>query len=296
MLVNQAKKPMAGAKSSPVPAIERALMLLEFLAQSKSGFSTSEISRRLGLPKSSTYLIVETLEKRGFLQKNRQNGRYYLGLKLIALSRHAIENLDLREEAKPFLRSLMQETQLVVHMAVLDGAEAMLIDKMEALGTGRQTSFVGRRLDVHSTGVGKALVAYISEEELALIARQKGFPRRNDNTITTLAALRRELAQVRSLGYSLDNEEDEIGERCIGAPVFDRNSTVVAAISVAGTLNQIPDERIPDLANAVKRTAAQISSHLSSIGKRSTVQPAAGGSAGLYVDSVEGNGPSTHTP
>jgi DNA-binding IclR family transcriptional regulator len=294
--VNQAKKPMAGAKSSPVPAIERALMLLEFLAQSKSGFSTSEISRRLGLPKSSTYLIVETLEKRGFLQKNRQNGRYYLGLKLIALSRHAIENLDLREEAKPFLRSLMQETQLVVHMAVLDGAEAMLIDKMEALGTGRQTSFVGRRLDVHSTGVGKALVAYISEEELALIARQKGFPRRNDNTITTLAALRRELAQVRSLGYSLDNEEDEIGERCIGAPVFDRNSTVVAAISVAGTLNQIPDERIPDLANAVKRTAAQISSHLSSIGKRSTVQPAAGGSAGLYVDSVEGNGPSTHTP
>jgi len=287
---------MAGTTSSPVPAIERALTLLEFLAQSKSGFSTSEISHRLGLPKSSTYLIVDTLERRGFLQKNRQNGRYSLGLRLITLTRYAIENLDLREEAKPFLRSLMQETQLVVHMAVLDGAEAMLIDKMEALGTGRQTSFVGRRLDVHSTGVGKALVSYISEEELALIARHKGFPRRNDNTITSLAALKRELAQVRSLGYSLDNEEDEIGERCIGAPVFDRNSKVVAAISVAGTLGQIPDERIPELANAVKRTAAQISSHLSSIGRGSTVQPAAGGSAGLYVDSVEGNGPSTHTP
>ena len=91
--------------------------LLEFLAKSKSGFSTSEISRRLGLPKSSTYLIVETLEQRGFLQKNRQNGRYYLGLKLITLSRHAIENLDLREEAKPFLRSLMQQTHLIAHMA-----------------------------------------------------------------------------------------------------------------------------------------------------------------------------------
>jgi DNA-binding IclR family transcriptional regulator len=269
-------------------------MLLEFLAQSKSGFSTSEISRRLGLPKSSTYLIVETLETRGFLQKNRQNGRYYLGLKLVALSRHAIENLDLREEAKPFLRSLMQETQLVVHMAVLDGAEAMLIDKMEALGTGRQTSFVGRRLDVHSTGVGKALVAYISEEELALIARQKGFPRRNDNTITTLPALKRELAEMRSRGYSLDNEEDEIGERCIGAPVFDSNSTVVAAISVAGTLDQIPDERIPDLANAVKRTAALISSHLGSLGRGSAIQTAAGGGTGLYVDSAEGDGPSTH--
>jgi DNA-binding IclR family transcriptional regulator len=263
---------MSGAKGCPVPAIERALMLLEFLAQSKSGFSTSEISRRLGLPKSSTYLIVETLEKRGFLQKNRQNGRYYLGLKLIALSRHAIENLDLREEAKPFLRSLMQETQLVVHMAVLDGAEAMLIDKIDAPGTGRQTSFVGRRLDVHSTGVGKALVAYISEEELALIAKVKGFPRRNDNTITTLGALKRELAQVRTLGYSMDDEEDEIGSRCIGAPVFDGNWVVVAAISVAGPAGQIPNERIPELANSVKRTAAQISAHLSSIGKRPGVQ------------------------
>jgi DNA-binding IclR family transcriptional regulator len=268
---------MSGAKGCPVPAIERALMLLEFLAQSKSGFSTSEISRRLGLPKSSTYLIVETLEKRGFLQKNRQNGRYYLGLKLIALSRHAIENLDLREEAKPFLRSLMQETQLVVHMAVLDGAEAMLIDKIDAPGTGRQTSFVGRRLDVHSTGVGKALVAYISEEELALIAKVKGFPRRNDNTITTLGALKRELAQVRTLGYSMDDEEDEIGGRCIGAPVFDGNWVVVAAISVAGPAGEIPNERIPELANSVKRTAARISAHLSSIGKRPGVQLAGAG-------------------
>ena len=275
---------MAGAKSCPVPAIERALMLLDFLAQSKSGFSTSEISRRLGLPKSSTYLIVDTLEKHGFLQKNRQNGRFYLGLKLVALSRHAIESLDLREEAKPFLRSLMRETQLVVHMAVLDGAEAMIIEKVEALGMARQTSFVGRRLDVHSTGVGKALVANIGEEELERIAKIKGFPRRNDNTITSLGALKRELAQVRILGYSVDNEEDEIGERCIGVPVFDRNSTIVAAISVAGTLAQIANERIPDLANAVKRTAARISSHLSGLGNGSTGRPGAGESVGITAD------------
>jgi len=266
-------------------------MLLEFLAQSKSGFSTSEISRRLALPKSSTYLIVETLEKRGFLQKNRQNGRYYLGLKLIALSRHAIENLDLREEAKPFLRSLMQETRLVVHMAVLDGAEAMLIDKIEAPGTGRQTSFVGRRLDVHSTGVGKALVAYISEGELALIAKVKGFPRRNDNTITSLGALKRELAEVRTLGYAIDNEEDEIGSRCIGAPVFDGNSALVAAISVAGLVGQISDERVPALANLVKRTAAQISAHLSSMGKRSSVQLAAAGATEAPHGPRSDNGP-----
>ena len=97
---------MSEAKSCPVPAIERTLTLLQFLGQSNSEFSTSEISRRLGLPKSSTYLIVETLEKRGFLQKNQQNGRYSLGLKLIALSRHAIENLDLREQVEAGIRNL----------------------------------------------------------------------------------------------------------------------------------------------------------------------------------------------
>ena len=152
----------------------------------------------------------------------------------------------------------------------------MIIEKVEAPGTGRQTSFVGRRLDVHSTGVGKALVAYISDEELDMIAKFKGFPRRNDNTITSLAALKRELAQVRSLGYSVDDEEDEIGDRCIGAPVFDSNSSIVAAISVAGSCSQIPDERIQGLATLVKRTAAQISAHLSSIGKRPDVQLAGG--------------------
>jgi len=277
---------MSETKSCPVPAIERALSVLEFLANSKSGFSTSEISRRLGLPKSSTYLIVETLERRGFLQKNRRNGRYSFGLKLITLSRHAIENLDLREEAKPFLRSLMQQTQLIAHMAVLDGCEAMIIEKAEAPGTGRQTSFVGRRLDVHSTAVGKALIAFISDEELEIIAKLKGFPRRNENTITSLIALKRELTQVRSLGYSVDDEEDEIGARCIGAAVFDSNSSILAAISVAGTLAQIPDERVPELAMLVKRTAAQLSSHLGNIGKRSSIEPAADQMTELPQDSL----------
>ncbi len=253
---------MSDGKSHLVPAIERALSVLEFLAESKSGFSASEISRRLGLPKSSTYLIVDTLERQGFLQKNLQTGKYCLGLKLISLSRHALENLDLREEAKPFLYSLMQQTRLIVHMAVLDGTEAVIIEKVAAPGMLEVPTWIGRRLDVNCTGVGKALVAYISEEELEMIAKYKGFPRRNDNTITSLGALKRELARVRTLGYSIDDEEDEIGERCIGAPIFDANSAIIAAVSLAGTVSQIPSERVPELADLLKKMAAQISARL----------------------------------
>lgn len=262
---------MSDGKNSLVPSIERALNVLEFLAESKSGFSTSEISRRLGLPKSSTYLIVETLERQGFLQKNRQTGKYGLGLKLISLSRHALENLNLREEARPFLLSLMQQAQLIVHMAVLDGTEAVIIEKVAVPGMLEVPTWIGRRLDVNCTGVGKALVAYISDEELEMIAKFKGFPRRNDNTITSLGALKRELARVRSLGYAMDDEEDEIGERCIGAPILDANSRSIAAISLAGTVGQIFNERIPELANLLKSTAAQISSRLRSNKKETAV-------------------------
>jgi len=262
---------MSDAKSCPVPAIERALTVLEFLAESKSGSSTSEISRRLGLPKSSTYLIVETMERQGFLRKNCQTGRYCLGLKMIRLSRSALENLDLREEAKPFLRSLMQETNLIVHMAVLDGTEAVIVEKVATPGMLLVPTWVGRRLDVNCTSVGKALLAFTHEDELDEIVQLKSFPKRNDNTITSPSALKRELARVRIMGYSIDDEEDEIGERCVGAPIFDADSAIIASISVAGTVSQVPSERIPALADSVKRTAAQISSRLGNIWKGSEV-------------------------
>jgi DNA-binding IclR family transcriptional regulator len=241
--------------------------VLEFLAESKSGFSTSEISRRLGLPKSSTYLIVGTLERLGFLQKNSHSGRYFFGLKLISLSHSALENLDLREEAKPFLHSLMQETQLTVHMAVRERSEAVIIERISAPGMIRLATWVGRRFDVNCTAIGKALIAFASEEELDAVSRLKGFPRRNDNTITSLRALKRELARVRALGYSLEDEEDAIGLRCVGAPIFDATSECVAAISVSGTVSQVTNERIPALARLVKRTATQLSSRLGSISK-----------------------------
>jgi DNA-binding IclR family transcriptional regulator len=253
---------VASGKGYSVPAVQRALTMLEFLAQSKRGFSVSEISRKLGLPKSSTHLILGTLEARGFLQKSTQTGRYGFGLKLVSLSRNALENLDLREEARPFLQALGQSTGLGVHMAVLDRNEAVIIEKVEAPGLLKFATWIGRRLDINCTGVGKALIAFLSEDEFGEQIRTKGFARHNENTITSVARLKRELAQVRERGYAVDDEEDEIGVRCIGAPIFGDSSRTVAAISVAGTTHQIPLERVPALAAMVKQTAAAISSRL----------------------------------
>jgi DNA-binding IclR family transcriptional regulator len=253
---------MTSLKEYSVPSIERALSVLECLGQSTRGFSISEIGRQLRIPKSSAHLILTTLERRGFLQKNTQTGRYHFGLQLISLSRSALENLDLREEAKPFLRRLMQETGLTVHMAVLERDEAVIIEKVEALGLVRLASWIGRRLDLNCTGVGKVLLAFLPEDALHDLLRTAVFARHNSRTIISKGALRRELMLVKQSGYALDDEEDEPGLRCIGAPVFDENGKAVAAISVAGTTSQIGIDCVPILARQVTQAARGISSRL----------------------------------
>jgi len=258
---------MAQPKEYSVPSIERALSVLQCLGHSKRGFSISEIGRRLKIPKSSAHLILTTLERRGFLQKNTQTGRYHFGLQLVSLSRSAIENLDLREEAKPSLHSLVQESGLTVHMAVLERDEAVIIEKVEAPGLVKLASWIGRRLDVNCTGVGKVLMAFLPPDELEYLLRTKEFARHNSRTIISKNALRRELTLVRQSGYALDNEEDEPGVRCIGAPVFDENGVGIAAVSVAGTTNQIGMDRVPSLAVQVMRTAQEISSRMGCVGK-----------------------------
>jgi DNA-binding IclR family transcriptional regulator len=249
-------------KVDSVPSIERALTVLELLTQSRKGFSISEVSRRLSLPKSSVHLILTTLERRGYLQKNSHSGKYHFGLKLVSLSRTAIESLELREEAKPFLETLMRKTGLTVHMAILERNEAVIIEKIQPLSLIQLATWIGRRMDVNCTGAGKVLIAYMPPDEFDKQIKFKGLAKHNHKTIVSLSKLRQELARIREMGYALDDEEDEIGLRCIGAPVFDNSATVVAAISVSGTTSQISLEQVPILARTVTRTAAAISSQL----------------------------------
>lgn len=248
--------------SGGVPALERALTVLESLAQSRKGYSASELSRRLSLPKSSVHLILRTLERRGYLQKQASGGRYRFGLKLVALSRAALDGVELRDEGRAALNNLVARTGLTGHMGVLERSEIVIIERIESTSPVRVVSWVGRRMDVNSTAVGKALIAYLPDSEFEAQVRPSQLSRHNDRTIGTLAALRRELDRVRQLGYSTCDEEDEVGVRCVGAPILNAAGHSVAAISVSGTTTQIPVERIPELGEQVKATAAEISARL----------------------------------
>lgn len=254
-----------------VPAIDRALNVLECLSQSRKGYSVSELSRRLGLPKSSVHLILRTLERRGYLQKQSAGGRYKFGMKLITLSRMALDGVELRDEARPALATLSQQTGLTVHMGVLERSEIVIIERLESASPIRVVSWIGRRMDLNSTAVGKALIAHLPESEFDAQVRPSQLARHNDRTIASMTALRKELARVRHLGYSVCDEEDEIGVRSVGAPILNRHGHSIAAISVAGTTLQIPPERVDELGHTVKDAAADISARF----QRATGEPIA---------------------
>ena len=251
---------MTNASSeSPSAAVERALTMLEIVAQASDGLSNAEISCKLNIPKSSASYILRTLENRGYLARDAESGKYRVGLKILSLSRGALGGLDVRGVALPIMRRLTQQTGLTCHLAVLDGSDAVYIEKVEPEGFIRMDTWVGRRMRVHATSVGKAIVAHIPQEQLEEIVHKSGMEKRTPKTITTLPRLLKDLEKVRAQGYAVDDEENNLGARCVGAPIFDEHDSVLASLGLSGTTQQVSAQTMPRILEALKDAARHIS-------------------------------------
>ncbi len=253
---------MAANRESPSVAVERALAMLEAVAQEPEGLSNAQISRKLQIPKSSASYILRTLEKQAYLNRDSETGRYRVGLKILSLSRGALTGIDVREVALPIMRNLTHKTGLTCHLAILDGPDAVYIEKVEPEGFIRMDTWVGRRMRVHATSVGKALAAHIAQERLEKILTDRGMEKRTVKTITTLPRLLKELEKVRAQGYAVDDEENNTGARCLGAPVFNQGGAIEAALGLSGTINQVNAHTMPRIVEALKDAARHISMQL----------------------------------
>jgi DNA-binding IclR family transcriptional regulator len=160
---------------------------------------------------------------------------------------------------------------MTVHMAILDRDEVVVVGKVEPPGGHRVATWVGKRVDPHCTSLGKCLIAYLSEDELARLIGQRGLLRHNENTIVAPVRLKEELTKIRTMGYAMDDEEEEIGVRCIGAPVWDWDGRVIAAVSVAGPTTRINEDTCDALVGEVRQTALAISQQLGSLAGHGTV-------------------------
>ena len=255
--------PKKGPVTASVSSVDRALTFLETLAKSNRGMTLADIARKLRLPKSSAHCILLTLERRGYIYRLPSTHRYLFGMRLLNLAQEALGRLELRARASGPLRQLLEHTQMTVHMAIYEDGEAVLVEKLEPPSAVKMASHIGRRLDLHCTGVGKALLAYLPDDEINRLRVSRIWARHNDNTIVFNNKLQAELEHIRKVGYSFDNEEDEIGFRCVGAPIFENDRTVIAAISVAGTTAQISGTTLDSLSRIVKDAADEISQRFS---------------------------------
>ena len=247
---------------SPVASIERALTILEVLSQSKRGLTNAEISRKLKLPKSTASYILRTLKQKGYLHRDDDLGKYRLSAKLFSVGSQALRGLELHDVAFPALQELVDKTDLTGHLAILDGHEVVYIEKIDKPGFIRMNTWVGRRLDVHCTAVGKALIAYLSQEVVEEIIRDRGLPKHTPKTITSLNHLLRELAKVRADGYALDDSENNLDVMCIAAPIFNVEGQAVAAIGLTGTESQTRSHKFESRVKLIKQAAKNISHQL----------------------------------
>ena len=202
------------------------------------------------------------LEYNDLIQQNAENGKYRLGIKLFRLGHQAVSHLNLREICRPFLTRIMDETKETVHLAVLDEDQVLYLDKVEGPHALRMPSRVGRRIPTYCTSLGKAMLSCLDDQEVKNIFRDQVLRPCTANTIKTLNQLLADLRMIRKRGYSIDNEEIEIGLRCVGAPIRDYTGAMVGAISTAAPSARLSAQKIPGVGKFVMAVAAEISEQL----------------------------------
>lgn len=252
------------ARGSPyrVQVLDRTLRLLDVLAGADREMGLAELAGRLALHKSTIHRLLAVLERHRLIRKDPAQGKYGLGMKLFELGSRAVARLDLRDRAEPVLERLADETHETAHISVLDGAEMLSIANVEGRWTLRTPSTVGRRTPVHCTSAGKAVIAFLPDRALAALLSDLPLTQYTRHTLVTRAALRRELLQVRDRGFAIDNEEVEVGLRCVGAPIRNHRGRVVASMSIAGPVFRITEDRLPALILRVVTAAHDLSKDL----------------------------------
>jgi DNA-binding IclR family transcriptional regulator len=246
-----------------IQSIERAADVLELFLTTSPELSVKEISEKLQLSKSTVHGIIKTLEHRGYLQQNPEDLKYKLGIKLFTLGNFVGKHLDIGNIARPIIRDLANELNETVHLVTLQRDEVVYIEKVEGPRALTIYSHIGKRAPVHCTGVGKAILAYLSEKDVdRLLLSEASLEAFTEYTLTDVHEIKKQLVSVRETGYAVDDEEIELGLKCIAAPIFNHKGNVIASISCAAPKMRLDEEMLPKVIAGIKRAASEISRSL----------------------------------
>jgi IclR family KDG regulon transcriptional repressor len=246
----------------------KALDVIDCLAQHSRPMSAQEIARECAMSRPTAYRLLTTLMSRGFVRSDG-NYNYQLGTRLISLGRIVLDGIDLPELARSHLHELCRVSNETANLSILDGTELLYIGKEESPQSSHTPVFVGlrsnvgTRLTLHSSAMGKAILAHLSAAELqTLLSHTAPLKPYTRNTITSLETLTHELERIRQHGYAIDDREVDDGTRCVAAPVFDSTGHVIAAMSIAGPAYRLTLDHLHQLSKEVIRVTQALSHQL----------------------------------
>ncbi|MFA5577119.1 MAG: IclR family transcriptional regulator [Tissierellaceae bacterium] len=245
-----------------VQSVDRTLSILEVLSDYKEGLGTTEIGEKVNLHKSTVHRLLATLIYKGYVVQDKTTNKYKMTLKLFELGNKAIADIDMLSTSKIYTKKLMESLNEVVHLVIRDNTDIVYIDKVEADNTIRMASNIGKRAPLYCTSVGKAMMAYMEEELVEEIWDKSDIVKLTTNTIVDFNIFRKELKEIGQKGYAEDDEENEIGVRCVGAPVFNYRGEIEGAISISGPTIRFTKDKVEEFGEEVKKYAKKISREL----------------------------------
>lgn len=236
-----------------IQVIERMTSLLDALARHPDPVSLKELSIATGLHPSTAHRILNDLVLKRFVDR-AEAGSYRLGMRLLELGNIVKSRLDVREAALDFMRALHRKTSQTVNLSVRQGDEIVYIDRSYSERSGMQVvRAIGGRAPLHLTSTGKLFLSADDSKAVRAYATRTGLAGHNRNSITDIAKLERELGLVRSRGYARDNEELELGVRCMAAGIHDDSGKLIAGLSISAPADRLQDEWIDDLVSTAQR-------------------------------------------
>ncbi|MDD3367614.1 MAG: IclR family transcriptional regulator [Lachnospiraceae bacterium] len=254
-------KGMVTGMEENVRVVDRVFDILEALAHSSEPMSLAQIAETTGMSKSTVHRLLSTMCARQYVEK-LGDGIYRIGYKLIETVSYHINALELITESKPYLSEIRRDLNLTTHLGILDGHDVVYVERLDLYPDTRLYTQVGYRSPAYCSSMGKVLLSCLSGEELDEVLYDCPFNRFTLNTITDPHEFKRYLKVVRKQGWAMDNEEYQMGHRCVGAPVFDYKGAAVAAISASGSIREISDDKLETIIKYVKNSAAQISKRM----------------------------------
>ena len=248
----------ADTRDVGVQSVDRALSIIETLAEDDEGYRLSDLAIRIGLSTSTVHRLLLTLESRRFVQFDRTELKWHVGARAFTVGATFARRRNFSAQAVPYLRKLRDLTRETANLAVVDDEFIVVLTRMESREIMRSLTKVGGRVAMVASGVGKAVLATYSDEDVSAIIRHHGMPRMTEKSIVRPSDLFKELAKVRRDGYAIDDEEACMGLRCIASVVYNDCSEPLAAISVSGMTGRLTDERLPMLGQTVREVAAEL--------------------------------------